>query len=901
MPRSIRAHRSLRAAHRAPFAMTLLGLVAAQAGAQTVPAPSDAASAAPALLQSVTVTGKALSAKRTIADKRSQSVISDGVSSDEIGSIPDFGLGEALQRVPGVSMILNNGRGEAQFMTLRGFNPDYNSVLVDGVSLPSTETTRRIISLDVIPSSMVKQATVYKTFTPEMEGNAVGGITNLQTRSAFDKPGLQLGGRADLSDWTDRRHYHDTTPSGQLEATGSNTFGADDRFGFLLSGSYYRRDSSSLNTSVDSYSYYANTGSKTNASKLGPTQNVDGAVAVPDRIRWLSYDNIRQRRSVFGKFEFDDREQWRAHATLGAFQHLNDEDRRAQWLQNTTTSTSALNITSATSGTVASGQAQSDYAKYDQNRKIRYAEAGAEYQPSADRLIDVSLNRAGGTYRQDAKLYTFATANSPNLAYSYNYTPGGIPTFTPNNTSYWVNPANYNQTENTTQVETSSNWISTLKLNFAQNMQEDATGWGFKAGGQVRDLNQLYNFDELKYVPKTGTAISMAAVGAAPFNVNPYSGNGTALLLPDPNAAQAYFNQNPGSYALASTNAQNSTQKDFSIQENIGAGYVMGTYRAARWSSVFGARYERTATTVNTFVATPANQTATYAASSTSQTYGKLLPSVNFSYELDDTLRLRGAASQSLARPTYAQLGQNTSSVTGTTITQTLANPGLAPRESTNLDLSLEWYRTRDSLVSLGLFHKSIRNEIASLTTTQSSTIGGTVYTVNASQAQNVGDAKVNGVELGLIQPRFDALPAPFNQFGTTFNLMLLAMNPATITMSDGSQRQMPSLMESPRSVANASLLWGSGPLSAQLAYNWTNKTLITLSTTNSAQDVYYKAMGTADAQFAYQLDKRTTFRLQAKNFTNARPTRVTGPNQGLLNQEIDNGRAFFAGVSYAL
>ena len=126
-------------------------------------------------------------------------------------------------------------------------------------------------------------------------------------------------------------------------------------------------------------------------------------------------------------------------------------------------------------------------------------------------------------------------------------------------------------------------------------------------------------------------------------------------------------------------------------------------------------------------------------------------------------------------------------------------------------------------------------------------------------------------------------------------------MSPATITMANGSQRQMPSLMESPSAVANMSLLWGSGPFSAQVAYNWTDKTLITLSSTNSAQDVYYKAMGTTDGQLAYRLDKHTTFMLQARNVTDARPTRVTGPNQSLLNQQIDNGRAYFAGVTYAL
>lgn len=896
-----RGMQSSAAVLRVPVSLTLMALAAGQACAQASVAGEPGVSGS-TVLDTITITGKVLSTRKAIADKRAQNVISDGVSSDEIGSIPDFGLGEALQRVPGVSMILNNGRGEAQFMTLRGFNPDYNTVQVDGIALPSTETTRRTVSLDVLPSSLTRQVTVYKTFTPEMEGNAIGGITNLATRSALDKPGFQLGGRMDLAQWQNQRRFHGSTPSGQLEGTVSNTFGEDNRFGLLFSGSYFRRDSSSLNTAVDSYSYFASTGSTTNVSKLNPaTQNVDGAVAMPDRLRWLSYDNIRQRRGLFGKFDFDDHEQWRAHVTAGAFQHVNNEDRRAQWLQNTTTGTSAVNLSSPTSGSVASGQSQSDYAKFDQDRRIRYAEVGGEYQPRHDRIIDFTANRAVGSYRQDAHLYTFASANSTKLAYQYAYAPGGVPAFTPANTSFLLDPANYNQTENTVQQETSNNRLTTLKLNFAQNLQDGSKGWGYKAGLHYRGLTQDYDYDETKYAPKSGTTVTMAAVGAAPFNVTPYNGDGRTLLLPNPDAAQAYFDAHPGSYALAGTNTQNSTQKDFSIRESIGAGYAMGAYRAARWSATFGLRYERTSQDVNTFVASPANQTTIYSPVEASKRYGNALPSANLSYDVNDTVRVRAAASMTLARPTYAQLGQNSSSVSGTTISQTLANPDLAPRRATNLDLSAEWYWSRDSLLSAALFHKSIRDEIASLTATQTSNIGGTAYTLNATQAQNVGDAEVTGVEFGAIATRFSSLPAPFNQFGATFNLTLLDMNPSSITMGNGTQRQMPSLMESPKSMLNASLLWGTGPYSAQLSYNRTGKTLITLSTTNAAQDVYYKALGTVDAQFAYRYDRHMAFVLQGKNVLNARPTRVTGPGQSLLNQEIDNGRAFFLGMTYAL
>ena len=84
------------------------------------------------------------------------------------------------------------------------------------------------------------------------------------------------------------------------------------------------------------------------------------------------------------------------------------------------------------------------------------------------------------------------------------------------------------------------------------------------------------------------------------------------------------------------------------------------------------------------------------------------------------------------------------------------------------------------------------------------------------------------------------------------------------------------------------------------MSYNWSAKTLITLSTTNAAQDVYYKAAGYIDAQFRYSPNKRFAIIVQGKNLDNTRRVRVTGSQQQLLNQEINNGRALYAGMTFA-
>ena len=136
--------------------------------------------------------------------------------------------------MPGVSLQINNGRGEDQFLTIRGLNPDYDTTTVDGMALASTEETTRWVSLDVIPSVVVKGVDVDKTWRVDQPSDAVGGIADLHTRSAFDHPGQFFDAHADAAYWEDTEQVHSKLPSGNLDATYSNTFGPSDEFGVLV-------------------------------------------------------------------------------------------------------------------------------------------------------------------------------------------------------------------------------------------------------------------------------------------------------------------------------------------------------------------------------------------------------------------------------------------------------------------------------------------------------------------------------------------------------------------------------------------------------------------------------------------------------------------------------------------
>lgn len=844
-------------------------------------------------LDEVVVSGSLLSLRRAIAEKRGESIVSDGVSADDVGSLPDFGLGESMQRIPGVAMLLNNGRGEAQFLTVRGLNADYNEVLIDGVALPTTETSRRQVSLDIIPSSLVDRMSAYKSMAADFDGNAIGSLVNLRTRSAFDHAGqLLVSGRATVGFYQRKRHLHDHTPSGQAELTVSNTFGPRRALGVVYSTSYFRRDSSSLDTATDVINYFTPTGTKLALSDPA----VGTGIPVPNRRRWLTYDNVRERRGHFLKFEYAGEHDFRVHAAAGYFRHLNDEDRQSNFLAQSSNPT----IASATTGSVATGNAQVDSALYLQNRVLTYGDFGFQLAPRPGDKLEANVNLAYGHYHQDARIDTYRIAATSKLAYTYETRPGDVPYFAPVNPDYYYNASNYRQFQHTQNSDDNGEHVLTASLDYAHRADSDAAGFGWKTGGRARQLTRHYDFGENDWLPVTGAALFLSDA-LDPRSILPTDGRGQHLLVIDPARAQSTFEANRSWYALNSNFAASNLGSDYGLTERVAAAYAMATYHASRLAGNAGLRFEDTQFETTSFTATTANSITTYAPITARNHYGELLPSANLAYDLTPSLKLRLAASRSLSRPNYDQLaGRAAVSDNGAgTVTISAGNPALKPRESTNYDTSLEWYPTRDAMVSAAVFRKEIRHEIVRTASTQTSEVGGVTTVTTTTEPRNLDRAGVDGLELGGTLTRFKFLPAPFDGLGAQTNLTLLNLRPGTLVMSDGTRRRLPALLESARSTLNAALLYSRGAFSAQVSYNRTSPMLYTLATTNAVEDRYYGTRNTFDAQIRYKLDRAWTLVLQAKNLTNDRPARVMGPQQNLIRERLDNGRAWFCGANY--
>ncbi len=100
---------------------------------------------------------------------------------------PDLTVANIVKRVSGVSVEMDNA-GSGQFAILRGMDKRYNYTLINGLKIPSPDKNHRYIPLDIFPSEVLERLEVFKTLTPEMEGNAVGGAVNMVMKDAPEKP-----------------------------------------------------------------------------------------------------------------------------------------------------------------------------------------------------------------------------------------------------------------------------------------------------------------------------------------------------------------------------------------------------------------------------------------------------------------------------------------------------------------------------------------------------------------------------------------------------------------------------------------------------------------------------------------------------------------------------------------
>jgi len=114
--------------------------------------------------------------------RASAMAIGDVIGADFIAKVGGGDIGDVVKRIVGTSVA------DSRYVVIRGLSDRYNTVLLNGARIPSSDPDKRAVNIDIFPSNLVGELTNTKTFTPDLPGESTGGSINIVTKSSPAKP-----------------------------------------------------------------------------------------------------------------------------------------------------------------------------------------------------------------------------------------------------------------------------------------------------------------------------------------------------------------------------------------------------------------------------------------------------------------------------------------------------------------------------------------------------------------------------------------------------------------------------------------------------------------------------------------------------------------------------------------
>jgi TonB-dependent receptor len=153
-------------------------------------------------LGEVVITAQGRGQKQAVQQQINSNTIKNVVAPDRLQENPDANATEAIGRLPGISVIRSGGEGTG--LMIRGLEPRYASVSLNGVQMASTSGDNRGTNISGISQYALQGVEVYKSLTADMEANSVAGTVNLKLREApqhFHVNLMAQGGYNQLNDY----------------------------------------------------------------------------------------------------------------------------------------------------------------------------------------------------------------------------------------------------------------------------------------------------------------------------------------------------------------------------------------------------------------------------------------------------------------------------------------------------------------------------------------------------------------------------------------------------------------------------------------------------------------------------------------------------------------------------
>ena len=815
--------------------------------------------------------------------------ITNVVSTDQIGKFPDSNIGDAVKRIPGITMQVD--QGEARNIIVRGLSPQLNSVTLNGSRIPSAEGDNRNVQMDLIPADMIQTIEVSKAVTPDMDADALGGSVNLITRTSPQGFRLSSTLGSGINFITDKPIINGSFLVGDRSDNG--------KFGWMLSASYNDNDFGSDNVEAewtDEFEYYTGVDDGDGEPILeevavDPYTNVfEQREYLVQRIRRSFSANMDYRfnanNSIFLKTIYnwrDDREnRFRLQSEI-----LDAEDIELGdfTISNGIPTRFPAEVKRETKGGIDNKRNKN--RRLEDQRMQNYSLGGKhllgnlklDWMSSFAKASEERLNERYVTYVSE---YSVLNDNNDTR----------FPIMTAENNADAA-LENFEYDELTEENQFTKEEDFNVFVNFEVPSDFFGKGEGsIKFGGRARVKSKLRdnNFFEFDVEDDFPTLAD-----------TPTKDYSDANFL----AGSKYL---VGSFAdekwLGSLNLVNGEaipdeflRANYDVDESVYAGYAMTNQKISdNLNLLFGVRLE--ATNVKAVGNRIADEENLEGQITEKSSYVNVMPGLHLKYDLSNETILRFAWTNTLARPNYADLVPSLDIISGDEEI-VVGNPDLEATTSMNFDVMAEHYFESVGIISGGVFYKNIDNFIYTSrgeTTDDSFGAGTTGYDIY--QPLNGEGASIFGAEFAL-QRQLDFLPGFARNFNVYLNYTYISSSANGIKNEDGDEREDVDLPNTTPNTFNASLGYNDKKFSARLSANFSDSYLDELGG-NDFEDRYYGTQFFLDFNASFKINSSLSLYADLNNITN-QPLRYFQSVKNRTQQMEYYGQRLTFGLKYDL
>jgi TonB-dependent receptor len=888
----------------------------AQTDAQETEAEAQTGAAAQAAAEAegdtIVVTGIRRSLRNALQTKRNTEVISDNISSEEIGQLPDVTIAEEINRLPGANTTRD--RGNASYVTLRGLGPRFVFGLVNGREVASSEPSQDM-RYETFPSEMLSGVQIYKSQEASLIPGGIAGTIDIRTVRPLEYRGPAFSVRFGPLYNEGGENLPDYNPWGYRGSAGFIKQLTDDLAIALAVSAQQQKTAypdfrtwgwntidSGLPGDVDGDGSVDNTTWGLNTETKNLIQTRKGLVA---NLGWRLSDELTLNvDSLFSRYNIweDSNSTWFANNVLGNWDGGNNAAYRAPGSSVTIENGTVVAATLPGSNP----NYQSQIARYTQRQDLITLGANLEWIKGP---LEISFDVSRSQAKRDGEWRAVYLADQFGTGISYDVR--GVPTATVMHdaTAPWdpsiqyVSPARLGAHSGPVVAK---DHINAVALDVRHELDDpgfSAIQFGARMSERVKK-GHAFDFPMcpgVGSVPRGTTAEQCAAMaGAGRIDLGQYLYNYEIpqfgappmvwgdwdelwnLVYPDDSIPAN------GENILARTRL---TAKTLDAYAKLGIDAMLGQTPITGGVGVRVSHYKSTSDGMST------RPDGTVGPLDARNEYTDVLPSLNLTAHLTDRQLLRLGAAIAISRPPLDILGAGVSFnriEPGRPPTASGGNPFLKPFKSKQIDISYENYFHEEALFAIAPYYKRLSTFIGFGQDTID--YEGVTYQIGTSVNGEGGD--VYGFETTFQTP-FYFLPGVLKNFGIYSNYTFAETNIREFTPASN-----PFVMTG---LAKHSFViepyFASGPFEARLSYKY-HSPFVAAPTWNGLSLKELAPETLIDASLSYQLTENIGVRFHARNLTNERLRWTSDNNRSNLSNDQGYqiyGRSYLLDVSFRM